>query len=191
MWRCLVLVSSALADIVYGYGKMNSHSIMAIAQLTSIALFYIPFMGLATFVAACFNAMHDTITPLIINMLMLVMLLVFLALLPALSLADLVASLVVAYMGVGSISMLVLLLKHRSLLGQLIDGFYLPLILLVCVCAYGLLAFLLPLLAALPMATSSVLPIVLAACVAAMVTLVGALFVPQVRTLVRKKVFKL
>ena len=180
-------VSHALADLVYGYGKMSSGDVVVVGQLTAMGLFFMPFVGMATFVAACFNAKHDTITPLIINGLILVGLLVALESVNQPSLMQLVGIMVGAYMAVGCCSLLLLLVRQPGLFTKVVDGFYLPLILAVCGCTFVVLTWSLQW---LKFADTAILSILLAAVVACAVTLVGSVMVPEVRSLVVKKLSK-
>ena len=180
-------VSHALADLVYGYGKMASDDVVVIGQLTAIGLFFMPFLGMATFVAACFNAKHDTITPLLINAVMLVALVCALEFIGQPSLSELVGIMVAAYVGVGSLSLLVLLIKQPGVFSRVVDVFYLPLILGSCALVFVLLRAALHW---LTLAQAGTWPILLAAAVAGVVTLLASLIVPEVRILVVKKLFK-
>ncbi len=180
-------ISNALADLVFGYGKMSTQSVIVIAELTAIGLFFIPFLGISTFIAASFNAKHDTITPLVINVIMLAVLFVVLETLQQPSLDKLVGALVVAYMGVGCLSFLVFSFKQKGLLRQVIDVFYLPLILVACTTVYFVLTWLLPLISH---EASAVWSILLAMVVAAFAAIVSGCFVPPVRAVLLTKLIK-
>ena len=180
-------VSIALADLVYGYGKMASDDVVVIGQLTAIGLFFMPFLGMATFVAACFNAKHDTITPLLINAVMLVALVFGLESVVQPSPAELVRIMVAAYVGVGCISLLVLFIKQPTLLANVADVLFMPLILATCGVVFVVLTAVLHWMA---LAQAGIWPILLAALVAGVVVIVASLIIPDVRNLIVKKLFK-
>lgn len=167
-------IAGALVDMVYGYGKMSADSVVAVSRYFAVAVFYIPFMGLATFVSACLNARGDMFTPLWVNGVGFVVLLLALLMLPQAQLKGQLLALVGAYALIGVLGLVVLLLKMPELVGRL---FALPSVLLAIVLvgavyvAAGVIA---------EVVAWSVVQIGLAGLVAAVACVVAGLFVPGV-----------
>ncbi len=63
----LILLSDVYVQIVYGYGNMQTSSLLKVESLVVIGLLGLPLQGLVVFFTAIFNARKNTRTPLIIN----------------------------------------------------------------------------------------------------------------------------
>lgn len=167
-------IAGALVDMVYGYGKMESASLDVISGYFAIAVFYIPFMGLATFITACLNAQRDMFTPLWVNGLGFVGLMVAMLLLPKGQVVWQLMALVSAYGLIGVLGLVVLLVKMPDLVGRL---FALPSILLAVVLV-GIVSVAASVIA--DVVEWSIVQIALSAMVAGLACVVAGLFVPGV-----------
>lgn len=127
----LYILCQAYVNTVYGYGNMQPDSLTLVAELTAIGLIYLPLQGLSVFLTSVFNARKDTRTPLLINIIgLLVFVVVSFLRLPDQSLTELMWSIVVVYgvicmmqlvmLKIGALSWLKILFARTFVLGMLI-----------------------------------------------------------------------
>lgn len=63
----LISLRESYVSIIYGYGGMQSSSLLLIISLTSIGLIALPMQGFSSFLTAIFNSRKNTRTPMLIN----------------------------------------------------------------------------------------------------------------------------
>ena len=136
-------IANWLVDVVYGYGKMKTEALSRVTEYFSIAVFYIPFMGLATFVAASLNARGGMFTPFWINGVGFVVLMITMFWLPEGKIKWQLMALVGSYALLSLLSLTVLLMRMPRLLQMLFSMPSIVLTMVVVITVYlgvGLLA---------------------------------------------------
>jgi len=110
MW----VISSSITNLVYGYGQMDSESVGQVKRVFDVGIWSILGMGITVFAAAVFNAARDSKTPLVINLVTLIFLIIFLYAGQADSNEKIMYYLMLSYCFSGSLSLAWILVRFKS-----------------------------------------------------------------------------
>lgn len=170
-------LAPVLTQLVYGYGSMTPAAVQDIAQLLQQGALYIPFMGLATFIAVVFNARKETLVPLVINLVALGVLLAGLLIWKPATLAQLMQALIVAYVFAGVGLLCVFLYRNVSLISKVLDWRYWMLMIGLPISVFQVLEWV------STQAVSGLFQLLIAAVVAGCTSIFAMLLIPTVRNL--------
>lgn len=168
-------LADVLTRLVYGYGNMTSEAVRGVAHLLQQGAFYIPFMGLATFITVVFNARKETTVPLAVNVFALLSLIAGLWIFKPATLSELMLWLVAANAVAGLGMLSVFLLRNRSLIKDVLSLRYMVLVFAPPVIVFLVLEWV------FAQGVSGLLQILVAAVVAGCTSIFAILIIPTVR----------
>lgn len=174
-------IPDELFGLVYGYGNMTPSLIEAGAELLKIGILGVPFIGVSTFVAVSFQAQKDARTPLLINVVAIVALLLAIIIFQTPTTAGLMWCAVFSNMLSGLLSIFVLCYRQKTLRRELFSMDYCLIMLGGILVCYSLLWLI------VNSVTGEFSRVVLSLASALLSLMTAALFVPEFRGIVLRR----